>query len=67
MALNERVEESLLDAQANLRNALQLGARQEKPYVLKHIGDMISNIDNLIHITGLLETIDAARERDVLE
>ena len=48
MPLSEQVETSLVEAQENLRNALSFAARTEKPYISKHIADMMSNIDNLI-------------------
>tara|TARA_B100001996_G_scaffold379661_1_gene365773 strand:- start:2124 stop:2321 length:198 start_codon:yes stop_codon:yes gene_type:complete len=58
MALSKQVEESLLEAQENLRNALAFSARSEKPYISKHIADMMSNIDNLIHVVPILEKIE---------
>ena len=58
MALSKQVEESLLEAQENLRNALAFSARSEKPYISKHIADMMSNIDNLIHVVPLLEQVE---------
>ena len=50
MALSKQVEESLIEAQEDLRNALSFSARTEKPYVSKHIADMMAQIDNLIQI-----------------
>tara|TARA_B100000287_G_C20649498_1_gene786331 strand:+ start:328 stop:525 length:198 start_codon:yes stop_codon:yes gene_type:complete len=58
MSLSKQVEESLLEAQENLRNALAFSARSEKPYISKHIADMMSNIDNLIHVVPILEKIE---------
>ena len=58
MALSKQVEESLLEAQEHLRNALAFSARSEKPYISKHIADMMSNIDNLIHVVPILEKIE---------
>lgn len=58
MALSQQVEESLRDAEGNLRNALAFAARNEKPFISKVIADMISNIDNLITMDGLLDKID---------
>ena len=55
MALSEQVEISLREAQENLRNALSFSARSEKPYISKHIADMLANIDNLIDATELIE------------
>jgi len=58
MPLSEQVETSLVEAQENLRNALSFAARTEKPYISKHIADMMSNIDNLIHVVPLLEQVE---------
>tara|TARA_Y100001963_G_scaffold147115_1_gene222987 strand:- start:447 stop:641 length:195 start_codon:yes stop_codon:yes gene_type:complete len=58
MPLSKQVEESLTEAQENLRNALSFAARTEKPYISKHIADMMSNIDNIIHIVPILEKVE---------
>ena len=58
MPLSEQVESSLRDAQEDLRNALSFAARTEKPYISKHIADMMSNIDNIIHIVPILEKVE---------
>ena len=58
MPLSEQVETSLRDAQEDLRNALSFAARTEKPYISKHIADMMSNIDNIIHVVPLLEQVE---------
>ena len=58
MPLSEQVETSLLEAQEDLRNALSFAARTEKPYISKHIADMMSNIDNIIHIVPILEKVE---------
>ena len=58
MPLSEQVESSLIEAQEDLRNALSFAARTEKPYISKHIADMLSNIDNIIHVVPLLEAVE---------
>ena len=58
MPLSEQVESSLMEAQEDLRNALSFAARTEKPYISKHIADMLSNIDNIIHVVPLLEQVE---------
>tara|TARA_R100001463_G_scaffold118288_1_gene173983 strand:+ start:367 stop:558 length:192 start_codon:yes stop_codon:yes gene_type:complete len=60
MTLSTQVEDSLIEAQNNLRNALSFSARSEAPYVSKHIADMLHNIDNLIHVTELLSEVEDA-------
>ena len=62
MALSEQVESSLKDAQSNLRNALSFSARSEKSYVSKHIADMLSDIDNLMDATDLIDRLDNRKD-----
>ena len=45
MALTDTVEYSLREAQENLRNALAFSARNEKPYVSKHIACLLYTSD----------------------
>ena len=54
MALTKQVEESLNEAQGNLRNALAFAARNEAPYIAKHIADFIMSIDNLKNVSNVL-------------
>ena len=58
MTLTQQVEYSLREAQEALRNALAFSARNEKPYVSKHIADMLANIDNVIDTTELIEEME---------
>ena len=55
MALTDTVEYSLRESQESLRNALAFSARNEKPYISKHIADMLANIDNLIDTADVIE------------
>ena len=64
MALSEQVEGSLRDAQSNMRNALAFSARGEKPYVSKHIADMLHKIDNLIDVSDVLEKLESRKPGD---
>ena len=64
MALSDTVKSSLNDAQENLRNALAYSARTEKPFVSKHIADMLANIDNLIDATDMIEKIENRKDGD---
>ena len=58
MALSKTVEESLKEAESNLRNALAFAARQEKPFIGKHIADMICQIDNLISADAIIDKLE---------
>ena len=64
MPLSEQVEGSLRDAQSNMRNALAFSARGEKPYVSKHIADMLHRIDNLIDVSDVLEKLESRKPGD---
>ena len=58
MNLSKQVEESLRDAQGNLRNALAFAARTESPYVNKHIADLLSNIEALIDVQKIIQKVE---------
>ena len=58
MTLTKTVEESLRVAQEDLCNALAFAARSEKPYVAKHIANMLANIDNIIDSTKIIEMLE---------
>ena len=62
MTLSAQVEDSLIAAQQDLRNALSFSARTEKPYISKHIADMMAQIDNLIHIVPLLDKVEDLKD-----
>ena len=57
MSLTKPVEQALLDAQDDLRSALAFSARAEKPYVSKHIADMLLRVDSLIEVSDIFEKI----------
>ena len=62
MSLSKSVEESLKAAEQNLRNALAFAARQENPYIGKHIAKMICDIDNLIATDELIDRLESRME-----
>ena len=64
MALSKSVEDSLREAEASLRNALAYAARQEKPFVGKHIADMIHSIDSLISADALIDKLENRESGD---
>ena len=59
MAMSEKVEESLREAEASLRNALSYAARTEKPMVTSSIADVISRINTLISSHQMLDTFES--------
>ena len=64
MALSESVETSLKEAESSLRNALAYAARQEKPFIARHIADMIMQIDNLISADALIDKLESRKPGD---
>tara|TARA_B100001094_G_scaffold218783_1_gene212892 strand:- start:1118 stop:1354 length:237 start_codon:yes stop_codon:yes gene_type:complete len=64
MALSQQVEYSLREAQEALRNALAFSARNEKPYVSKHIADKLADIENLLDAVDIVEKIENHKEGD---
>ena len=58
MTLSKQVQESLDEAQSNLRNALAYAARNEEPYMSKHIADIMFSIENLKNVTNLMAISD---------
>jgi len=58
MSLSTQVEESLVEAQSHLRNALSFAARTESAYTSKHIADMLSKIQAIIDTEEILEQIE---------
>ena len=64
MALSQQVEYSRREAQEALRNALAFAARNEKPYVSKHIADMLAHIDNLVDAIDIVEKLENRKEGD---
>ena len=59
MAMSEKVEESLKEAEASLRNALAFAARTEKPMVTSGIADVISRINTLISSHQMMDNIES--------
>jgi hypothetical protein len=64
MALGQQVEESLREAESNLRNALAYAARTERPMVTSVIADLINRIDTVITTDELLDKLDNRKSGD---
>ena len=64
MALSETVKSSLRDAQEDLKNALAYSARTEKPFVSKHIADMLASIENVIDASEVIDKIEDRKDGD---
>ena len=63
MALSQSVEESLKEAEANLRNALAYAARQERPVVCNAISEIICRIDEIQSFDGLMDKLEQMKPK----
>jgi hypothetical protein len=64
MALGSQVEESLKEAESNLRNALAYASRTERPMVVSVIADLINRIESIISTDELLDKLENRKEGD---
>lgn len=64
MALGKQVEDSLKEAEANLRNSLAFAARTERPVVVSCIADLIHKIDAIMSAESLLDKLENRKEGD---
>ena len=62
MTLSTPVEDSLREAQSNLRNALSFAARTESAYTSKHIADMLSKIEAIIDTENIITQIEESND-----
>ena len=63
MALSSSVEESLQEAQSNLRNALAYAARNERPVVCERIAKLVADIDGVGTTDALFDTLESNKEQ----
>ena len=64
MALSKSVEDSLKEANSNLRNALAYAARQERPMVCREIAKIISDIQSLQDTDIILDKLESRNPGD---
>jgi hypothetical protein len=64
MAMSEKVEEHLKEAEASLRAALSYAARTEKAMVTQVIAESISRIDSLIETHKLIDKLETRKPGD---
>ncbi len=58
MALSKSVQDSLSEAELNLRNALAFAARHERPMVCSVIADLISRIESMQSTDSILDKLE---------
>ena len=64
MALSKSVEDSLAEAESNLRNALAFAARQERPMVCGILAEMITKIDALQSMDSIMDKLENRKPGD---
>lgn len=57
MALSDQVKDELDSASTHLREALAFAARNEKPFVVKALGEMIHALDHLSSADEFMDTM----------
>jgi len=62
--LSPKVKEELLEAQSHLRAALKNAAVNEKPFVCKHIANMIMQIDTLEKTENMMDMLENRKSGD---
>ena len=67
MALSKKVEEYLVEAQGNIRNALAYAARSERPVTINALGRLLNDIEALTKFDDLLDKLDQEIESKFTE
>jgi hypothetical protein len=55
--ISEQVQTELAEAQKHLREALAFAARSESPFLIKHVSEMVFNIEHIQEIDDILNTV----------
>ena len=56
--LSPKVKEELLETQSHLRAALKNAAVNEKPFVCKHLADVLQLLDSLEHTENMMDMLE---------
>ena len=67
MALSKKVEEYLVEAQGNIRNALANAARSERAVTINALGKLLNDVEALTKFDNLLDKIDKEIETNFSE
>ena len=67
MALSKKVEEYLVEAQGNIRNALANAARSERAVPINALGKLLNDIEALTKFDDLLDKLDQEIESKFTE
>lgn len=64
MALSPKVKEQLLEAQGHLRAALRDASMNEKPFVCKHIADILQATESIEKTENLMDKLESRKFGD---
>ena len=67
MALSKKVDEYLVEAQGNIRNALAYAARSERPVTINALCRLLNDIEALSKFDDLLDKLDQEIEHKFKE
>lgn len=62
--LSQKVKEELLEAQSHLRNALKSASVNEKPYVCKHIAELLHATETIETTENLMDKLESRKFGD---
>ena len=62
--LSKQTLDHLLEAQSHLRAALKSAATNEKPFMCKHLADMIVQIDTLERTENMMDMLENRKSGD---
>ena len=55
--ISEQVKTELAEAQKHMREALSFAARTESPFLIKHISQMVFDIEHIQEVDDILNTV----------
>ena len=64
MTLSKRTLEHLLEAEGNIRSALAVAARSEKPLVITQISKLLYDIEHMKEFENLMDTVEEHLSQD---
>mgnify|MGYP003336521142 CR=1 FL=1 len=67
MALSPQVQESLTNAQSELRNALWHAARNEKAQTISQIAELLTAVDKVAAVNDILEHLQKMKDKNQLD
>lgn len=62
--LSAKVKEELLEAQSHLRAALRNASMNEKPYICKHIADILQATESIEKTENLMDKLESRKFGD---